>query len=225
MDITITGRNAEITDRFRDYATEKSEKVASLADRPIAFEVKLSRRTDPRSGNSDDKLELMLFGPGPLVKAESSGPDKYAAFDLALDKLLEQVRTAKDRRKVHRGLHRQASLSEMSADGFSAIDVTPAGPELLTAVANGGTVAAPGEEQAEEEYSPVVIRRKVFPATRLTSEEAVDHMELVGHDFFLFIDAETGRPSVVYRRKGWAYGVIALDDTMTEADAKGSARG
>ena len=59
----------------------------------------------------------------------------------------------------------------------------------------------------------------------VTAEDAVDHMELVGHDFFLFIDAESDRPSVVYRRKGWAYGVIALDsETVAAAPAQGRRR-
>ena len=64
----------------------------------------------------------------------------------------------------------------------------------------------------EKEWSPVVIRHKVFPAERMTKEDAVDRMELVGHDFFLFIDAATDRPSVVYRRTGWDYGVIGLEE-------------
>ena len=63
----------------------------------------------------------------------------------------------------------------------------------------------------EEEWSPVVIRKKVFAATPMTVDDALYRMELVGHDFYLFIDAETDRPSVVYRRKGWDYGVIGLD--------------
>ncbi|MDQ1563037.1 MAG: hypothetical protein QOE85_2378, partial [Actinomycetota bacterium] len=67
------------------------------------------------------------------------------------------------------------------------------------------------------DYSPVVIREKVFPAARMSTQDAVDHMELVGHDFFLFIESSSGRPSVVYRRKGWDYGVIGLDDDLESA--------
>ena len=74
----------------------------------------------------------------------------------------------------------------------------------------------PVDEVTEPEWSPVVIRQKVFPSTRMTQEDAVDHMELVGHDFFLFIDATTDRPSVVYRRNGWNYGVIGLEESADE---------
>ena len=71
-------------------------------------------------------------------------------------------------------------------------------------------------EEPEETYSPVVIRRKVFSAAPMTVDDALYFMELVGHDFYLFQDAETKRPSVVYRRKGWDYGVIELDENSDE---------
>jgi hypothetical protein len=74
--------------------------------------------------------------------------------------------------------------------------------------------AQPRED--ESEWSPVVIRKKVFASVPMTVDDALYYMELVGHDFYLFIDAETGRPSVVYRRKGWDYGVIGLDESATE---------
>jgi len=210
MDIAITAKGLDLTDRFREYTTEKAGKVAALAPRAIVLEVKVSRHAASRNASADDRVELMLVGPGPLVRAEASAADKYAAFDLAFQKLVERVRQRKDRRKVHRGLHRPVSLSEASAAGFAVVDVTPASVDVLRAVSTG-SVPVQEEQQEDEEYCPVVIRQKVFPATRMTADEAVDHMELVGHDFYLFIDAETDRPSVVYRRKGWAYGVISLD--------------
>ena len=125
-------------------------------------------------------------------------------------KLMERIRQSKDRKKVHRGKHRPVSLREASADGFRVVDITPASPEVLERVATGEIPVQVSE--ADEPYTPVVIREKVFPSTHMTVSDAVDHMELVGHDFFLFIDSENDRPSVVYRRKGWDYGVIGLQD-------------
>lgn len=215
MELSITARGLDITDRFRTYVQEKSEKVAALATKAIALEVKASRHAAGNGSPGDDRVELTLIGPGPLVRAEASASDKYAAFDLAIGRLLERVRQGKDRRKVHRGRHRPVSLHEATADGFRAVDVTPASPDVLRAVATG---SVPTVEADEPDWSPVVIRRKLFPAATMTAEDAVDHMELVGHDFFLFVDAETDRPSVVYRRKGWAYGVIALDAHAAEAE-------
>ena len=220
MEITITGRNLGVTDRFREYATEKSQKIAHLAEKAIAFEVKVSRHHETKGSSGDDRVELTLIGPGPLVRAESAGSDKYVAFDLAIAKLIERIRQSKDRRKVHRGQHRPVSLREASADGFSIVDITPVSPDVLAAVATG-EIPVQNPQAEEEDYSPVVIRRKVFPSTHMTVEEALDHMELVGHDFFLFIDAETDRPSVVYRRKGWDYGVIGLEEEQVPALKRG----
>ncbi len=219
VDITLTGRNIGITDRFRDYATEKAEKVEHLADRALVLEIKVSRHHEKNGRPGDDRVEMTLVGPGPVIRAESSGSDKYVAFDLAIDKLVERLRRAKDRKKVHRGKHRPVSLHEASADGFKVVDITPATPEVIEKVSTGAidlpvTDAAPNDD---EQYTPVVIRQKVFPSTSMTVDEAVDHMELVGHDFFLFVDAETDRPSVVYRRTGWNYGVISLEAEAEEA--------
>jgi len=233
MEVNITGRNLGITDRFRDYASEKSEKVAHLADKALALEIKVLRHNSANGTQSgDDRVELTLIGPGPLVRAESAASDKYAAFDLALAKLMQRIRRAKDRKKVHRGQHRPVSLHEASTGGFSVIDVRPAGPEVITrrdtAAAAAAPVApvavvdsAPSDDADDEVYCPVVIRKKVFGATPMTVDDALYHMELVGHDFYLFIDSESGRPSVVYRRKGWDYGVIGLDenaDAFTEQE-------
>ncbi len=212
MEITVTGRNLGVTDRFREYATEKAEKIDHLAEKAIAFEVKVSRHHETRGSSGDDRVELTLIGPGPLVRAESSGSDKYVAFDLAIAKLVERMRQSKDRKKVHRGKHRPASLHEVAADGFTSVGLTPASPDIIEKVSTGSVAVQAQPEPGDDDYTPVVIRRKVFPESHMTVEEAVDHMELVGHDFFLFIDSETDRPSVVYRRKGWDYGVIALDD-------------
>jgi len=213
VEITVTGRNLGVTDRFREYAIEKAEKIDHLAERAIAFEIKVSRHHETRGSNGEDRVELTVIGPGPLVRAEAAGSDKYVAFDLAMGKLAERMRQSKDRRKVHRGQHRPVSLREASADGFSAIALDPASPELLEQVLTGEIpVQASAQGPADDDYTPVVIRRKVFPSSHMTVEDALDHMELVGHDFFLFVDAVTDRPSVVYRRKGWDYGVIALEE-------------
>ncbi|MDX2026805.1 ribosome hibernation-promoting factor, HPF/YfiA family [Microcella sp.] len=223
MDITITGRNIGITDRFRDYATEKAEKIEHLADRAQVLEIKVSRHHEKSAGKAaDDRVEMTLIGAGPVVRAESAGSDKYVAFDLAIDKLLERLRRAKDKRKVHRGNHRPVSLHEASADGFRVIDITPADPDIIKKVATGSIpVQQPAAEDADEVYSPIVVRQKVFPAVAMTVDDAVDQLELVGHDFFLFIDSATDRPSVVYRRQGWNYGVIGLEAEQSAAVVNG----
>jgi ribosomal subunit interface protein len=226
VEITVNGRNVGVTDRFREYAIEKSEKVAHLAEKAIAFEIKVSRHHETNGSSGDDRVELTLIGPGPLVRAESAGSDKYVAFDLAMAKLVERIRQSLDRKKVHRGNHRPTSLREASASGFAVVDITPASPDVIDSVSTGSVPTQNAEpEPGEEGYTPVVIRRKVFPSSHMTVEDALDHMELVGHDFFLFVDSQTDRPSVVYRRKGWDYGVISVEEIADEAARGGNSRG
>ncbi|MDQ0574731.1 ribosome hibernation-promoting factor, HPF/YfiA family [Agromyces albus] len=224
MELNIVGRNLEITDRFRAYAAEKSEKVTHLAERAISLNVKLTRHNEKNGNTGPDRIELTLVGKGPVVRAEADGSDKYAAFDVALGRLLERVRRSKDRRKVHRGQRRPTSLREATDVGFAGVGVQAAAPEVLERVRTGSIpVIAENETQAIEEddvYSPVVIRRKVFASTPMTVDDALYFMELVGHDFYLFVDAESGRPSVVYRRKGWDYGLIGLDDRSDDETAE-----
>jgi ribosomal subunit interface protein len=218
MDITLIGRNVGITDRFRSYVEEKSERVEHLADRALVLEVRLCRHHETNGTAGDDRVELTLIGPGPIVRAEASGADKFAAFDVSMQKLMERIRRAKDRKKLHRGHgNRLESLRDASTQEFAAHSIVPADADLLRPVAEGGAPEAALTPE-EEDTSPVVIRRKQFPAEALTVEDAVDRMELVGHDFFLFIDVATGEPSVVYRRVGWNYGVIALDGQRETSD-------
>jgi ribosomal subunit interface protein len=223
METNIVGRNLGITDRFREYATDKAEKIAVLAEKALALEIKVSRHTEKSGAAGNDRVELTLIGKGPVVRAEAEGGDKYAAFDVALGRLLERVRRAKDRKKVHRGgNHRPTSLHDASSSGFAVIDIVPADGDTLERVRTGAIPVVSDEtaedaDEPDEVYSPVVIRRKVFSAAPMTVDDALYYMELVGHDFYLFQDAETHRPSVVYRRKGWDYGVIELDPNSTEA--------
>jgi len=230
MDVTITGRNVGVTDRFRTYVEQKSEKIDVLADRALAFEVRISRHHEKSGGSQgEDRIELTLIGPGPLVRAESAASDKYAAFDLAFARIMERLRRARDRRKVHRGRHRPTSVAEAAGSAFDGMGVVPADGRLIEDVATGA-VPVIDEQTTEEDdtevYSPVVIRHKVFEAAPMTVDDALYFMELVGHDFYLFVDAETHRPSVVYRRKGWDYGVIGIDDqtgATASADAEPAA--
>ncbi|MFK4484768.1 MULTISPECIES: ribosome hibernation-promoting factor, HPF/YfiA family [unclassified Curtobacterium] len=230
MDVTITGRNVGVTDRFRTYVEQKSEKIDVLADRALAFEVRISRHHEKSGGSQgEDRIELTLIGPGPLVRAESAASDKYAAFDLAFARIMERLRRARDRRKVHHGRHRPTSVAEAAGSGFDGMGVVPADGRLIEDVATGAVPVVDAdapEDEDDEVYSPVVIRHKVFEAAPMTVDDALYFMELVGHDFYLFVDAETRRPSVVYRRKGWDYGVIGIDDqtgVTAAADAEPTA--
>lgn len=215
MELNIVALGSSVSDRFRSYVVEKAAKVGHLAERAISFDVKLVRENDRNGHARPDRVELTLIGRGPVIRAEAEAGDKYSAFDVALGRLLERVRRAKDRRKVHRGgHHHHTSLREVADNGFNGLGVSAADVEMLHRVSTGATPAVaevPDVSEAEDAYSPVVIRHKVFQAEAMSVDDALYQMELVGHDFFLFVDAATERPSVVYRRKGWDYGVIGID--------------
>ncbi len=216
MDITLLTHDVTLPERFRDHVDERADKVIALTDRAQTFQVKVSRENSSRGGPSLDVVELTVIGRGPVIRAEARSEDKYRAFDEALDHLIKRLRRAKDKRSPHTGRQRQKSLSEMSAAGFDNIDVTPASVEVLRRVETGAIPVLDDDDMANlenEHDSPVVIRRKVFPAEVMSAEDAVDQMELVGHDFYLYIDEASSQPSVVYRRKGWQYGVISLEST------------
>jgi ribosomal subunit interface protein len=213
MDITLLTHDLSVPQRFRDYVDERADKVVALTERAHTFQVKLSRENSSRGGPSLDVVELTVIGPGPVIRAEAKSEDKYRAFDEALDHLVKRLRRAKDKRSPHHGRHAQKGVAEMSAEGFADIDVTPASVELIRRVETGAIPIVNDDDDVaggDDGESPVVIRQKVFPAEHLTADEAVDLMELVGHDFFLYVDRDTSQPSVVYRRKGWQYGVISL---------------
>lgn len=211
MDVEITARGARITDRFEAYAEEKLEKIGLLLPRATSIAARVSRHAEP-NGAAGDRVEITVLVPGSVIRSESDGPDKYIAFDAAFHKLMERARRIHDKRTDRSA--KRASVREVASGDFRGLDVTPADASVLTAVATG-EVPIVDEEQ---EWSPVVIRRKAFPSKRMTTRQAVDQMELVGHPFYLFVDAETDQCAVVYRRKGWSYGVITLEGETTDLD-------
>ncbi|TDN88426.1 ribosome-associated translation inhibitor RaiA [Microbacterium sp. BK668] len=216
METSIVGVGVGITDRFRSVVEEKATRIEHLAPRAQRVEVKVTHRAYHNGRIEDSTVELTLTGKGPIVRAEAVDGDKFAALDLAVDKLCEQLRRAKDKRVDSRN-HPRGAKFEKESGALQGIDLQPASVDVIRAVATGEIPIVTGNEE-EEGYTPVVIRTKHFEAEWMTVEEAVDRMELVGHDFFLFIDARSDNPSVVYRRKGWDYGVISLSTQAAPAE-------
>lgn len=229
MEVVITGRHTAVPDRFRSLAEEKLAKVGQLAPKAYRANVELSHERNPRQASTAERVEITLRGKGPVIRAEACAEEPAAALDLALGKLLERLRRNSDRRKVHHGRQRPASVRVPGArdDVVAAILADPTlQPALDESSPNGvdqnGVDHHGADDGAEPvgglEDSPVVIRTKDHSAVPMTVEQALYEMELVGHDFYLFVDASCGRPSVVYRRRGWNYGVIRL--SMDEAGAE-----
>jgi ribosomal subunit interface protein len=208
MELRITAKNLNVSDRFRDYVSEKAGKVEQYSHRPQELNIKVTRHEHSRTSGAEDQVELTVYEPGHVVRAEARAADKFAAFDIAFGKLVERLRRYADKHKVHRGGgHKNLSAHELAASDFAALDIKPADHDLIT-----GPNQVVTEDQAGPDYghSPVVIKNKEFSRVPMTKDEAIAHMELVGHDFYLFHDSEEDRAAVVYRRKGWSYGVISL---------------
>ncbi|NUL46363.1 ribosome-associated translation inhibitor RaiA [Cellulosimicrobium funkei] len=213
MDVSYVARNVSLPDRFRDYAQEKFSKIEQLSTRAQGLEIKVTKQTNHR--HSDEKLtvELTVHGKGKVIRAEAQADDKFAAFDLAFGKLVERLRRLRDRQKDRH--QKRVSV----ADATAALPLVQPGQSLVEQVM--AEQAAENHTAPEEDGQvPVRIRKKVFPAKPVSVDDAVDAMELVGHDFYLFIDESTGRPSAVYRRKGWSYGVITLDADHPDAEVQ-----
>lgn len=207
LQVTFTGRNITIPDSFREHVEEKSSKIEQLATKAQRLDVKVSSENSHRRADTQITVELTVVGRGKVVRSEAQAGDKFAAFELAWKKLTERLRRVRDRRKSRvKGPAGTPSVGEALA-GLTPVDPDrPLFEQVLDAEAADD---APPEEDSWEE--PIRIRRKIFSAEPMSVDAAVDAMELVGHDFYVYLDAETGLPSAVYRRRGWTYGVISLD--------------
>ena len=202
MDVVVSSRQCEVSERFREHVADKLARLEKHDHRIIRVEVVLERERNPRQAERQVRVELTAKSKGPVLRAEAAAADKMAALDLAVDKLSSQMRKAADRRRVHRGQHAPESLHQAMTRSTS--DAATAEESGEVAEHQVGPVAVDGD-------GPLVVREKTHPATPITLEQALYEMELVGHDFYLFMDKESERPSVVYRRRGYDYGVISLD--------------
>ncbi|WP_243057976.1 ribosome hibernation-promoting factor, HPF/YfiA family [Nocardioides sp. SR21] len=201
MEVVVTGRHCELSDRFRSHVEDKLTKLEKHDHRIIRVNVEVENERNPRQADRAVRLQLTALSKGPVIRAEACAADKMAALDLALDKMAAQMRRASDRRRVHHGRHTPVSVGEALA---ATATVEETEDDVTTTERRVGPIDVTGD-------GPLVVREKTHPATPMTLDQALYEMELVGHDFYLFVDKESERPSVVYRRRGYDYGVISLD--------------
>lgn len=205
MDVVVSGRHLEVSDKFREVVSEKLDKLERYDPKLQRVDVEVSKESNPRLAERAYRVELTCRGRGPVIRAEASAEEKHAALDAAMDKLEGRLRRWADRRADHRRRDARRIVAEADASLVSA--TPPVQPDTAFEVAEPGaatTIAADG---------PMVVREKEHDAMPMTLDQALYEMELVGHDFFLYADKESGRPSVVYRRRGYDYGVIHLNVT------------
>lgn len=240
MEIVICGRNVEVPEQFRDHTGEKLARLARYDHKIVRMSVELSHEPNPRRAKSCQCVQITGRGRGPVVRGEACAADFLSALDLAVTRLEERLRRAHDRRRVHHGRRQPISVAQATARTSTVALLERPGGEADTAVAATETDLLPdapdtGLDPASETASETepdlhagpdtdgalddpgspgrIVRRKEHHAVPMSTDDALSQMELVGHDFFLFACAETGRPSVVYRRHGYDYGVITLATT------------
>jgi ribosomal subunit interface protein len=205
MEIVVRGRNVEVPEHFRQHVEDKVGQLERFDGKLSRIDVELFHEKNPRQSANCQRVEITLRGKGPVVRAEACAPDFYAALDLACSKLDNRLRRANDRRRVHHGRRTPPSVRvsgttaaplETPALGIPDVEQQFAGEPLVT--------------DLDEHLPGRVVREKHHPAVPMTVDQALHEMELVGHDFFLFMCADTGKPTVVYRRHAFDYGLIRL---------------
>jgi ribosomal subunit interface protein len=192
MDIVVKSRNnTTVDERFHTCVHDKLGRLAKLDPKADRVDVEVAEERNPRQSDVRMRVELTCRTRGPVIRAEAAAADEYAALDLAVGKLDNRLRRAAGRRRVHHGSRTPVSV----ATATRAAALEPAAPEVA---------------EDMEDDTPFVVRVKEHPASPMTLDQALFEMELVGHDFYLFIDEESTAPSVVYRRRGYQYGVLRL---------------
>ena len=245
MEVIFTALHTDMQERFRKHATAKLAKIEKLDSRVIRVDVQVCAEHNPRQSGSKERVEITVVSRGPAIRAEAAAEDRFTALDMALAKLESRVRRARERRKDRHGTHAAVRLSDMP-EGMLASDAelpairlgggggllantdAPEAMAAMAAAADRADDAGPPEDDPEDLVEidaggdePLVVREKFHRAVPMSIDQALFEMELVGHDFFLFTDAACDMPSVVYRRRGYQYGVIRLvgEDAHDAAEA------
>jgi ribosomal subunit interface protein len=194
MELVVHGRNVVVPDHYRQHVAEKLAKVERYDHKIARTDVELHHEKNPRQSGRCQRVEITCRTRGPVVRAEACAEDFYKALDTAVERLERRFRQAADRRRVHHGRRTPPSLASVAP--------LPDG--------NVGLADSDAAEELAEDGPGRVVRVKEHEAKPMTVDDALFEMELVGHDFFLFHDKETNRPSVVYRRHAYDYGLIRL---------------
>src|SRR5450759_2189922 len=164
MEIVVIGRHTDVPERFRRHVEEKLAKIGQYAPRAHRVDVEITHERNPRFAGMSERVELTVRDKGPVVRAEASADDRYAALDVATAKLVERLRRVHERRKDH---HTKPPMEDV--DVRASVAGTPAVPALAPPAVGEVVESTLGD-------SPVVIREKLHHATPITVEDALYEM-------------------------------------------------
>ena len=200
--VEITGRNVEVPEHFADRVKGKLAKIERLDPTLTYFHVELKHEPNPRRSDESDRIQITATGKGTSLvprRRKILSTQRWKLRSVAWSAL----RKVKARRKIAMTGHR----APKGMGEATAALVEEAKPDQVE--------EKPGKydvDPYEDQFKPgQVVRKKVHKAEPMTVDDALSEMELVGHDFFLFINEETKQPSVVYRRHAYDYGLISLE--------------
>ena len=193
MDVTVSGRKMPVSDSLRDYAEDKiGGAVEQLDVGAIACEIVLYREKNPANPNPAI-CEVTVLMKGHVARVEESEQDMFAAIDVAAAKIARQLRKFKTRVRSKRTKKTEEGIAARDAAAKPATDLD---------------LDALMDELADDE----VVRRKKIHYTPMTEDEALVQIDLIGHDFFVYTDRDSGDVHVIYRRSDGGYGVLAPKD-------------
>lgn len=188
MHVTVTGRNIELTPALKDYLVDKLQRSQKHFDHALNVTALLSVAKNPSVAESQT-AEITIKLNGSIIRGEESTENMYASIDLVADKIERQLRKYKTR-YFHKG------NKARERNGSGAVDVS-AVPDSDVAIL-----------KELDELRPKIVRSKRFPLKPMLPEEACKHMDLLGHDFFMFINSDSNQVNTVYHRRDGNYGLI-----------------
>lgn len=207
--VSITGRNVEVPEHFAERVNAKLAKIEKLDPTLTSFHVELQHEPNPRREAQSDRIQITASGKGHIARAEAKEDSFYAALETAIARMQRSLRKVKARRSISRSGHRAPKgVGEVAADLVAEAD--------KARQEQGRFDVDPYADSVEDVVPGQVVRTKEHPATPMSVDDALSEMELVGHDFYLFVNEETGRPSVVYRRHAFDYGLISLTEAAEQ---------
>lgn len=212
MDIAIVGRHTKVSEELRQKIVDKIEKVQVFAPKATHAEVHVVHERNPRLASDSERIEITLYDHN-VIRVEAAAVDRVTALDAAAIRLTERLRREHER-KTHRRQSKPPLHAAPVADPAATLDMPQTNDdEKVTNVETWEGAPEGSTREVAIDGTPIVIRSKTHEGAPMSVPDAIDQMELVGHDFFLFHDLDSGLASAVYRRRGWTYGVIHLQPT------------